>query len=312
MKKKFNPLVSVIINVHNGDKYIYEAINSVLIQTYQNWEVIVWDNKSTDKTKDVVKSFKDYRIKYFLSNTFTALGEARNLAIKKSKGSFIAFLDSDDIWLKEKLQNQIPKFHDSKVGIVICDTYFFNDKKIIKQLYKNKKPPKGYVFKELLSDYFISLETAVIRRESLEKLDEWFDPNFNMIEEYDLFVRIGINWKVEYVDQVLAKWRVHSNSWTWSNKEFFPKERRNMLSKFSKKIKNFKNNFSKEIRIVERRCSLEECFYFWEKNKNLDARFKIKDYKFDSPKWFFLYLLTFFPYKYFNLIKKFKGTLSPS
>ena len=104
------PLVSIIMNCHNGQEFLEEAIKSVLSQKYQNWELIFWDNFSTDNSKKILQEFSDERIKYFKSNKFTNLYEARNLAIEKSKGEYIGFLDTDDLWATDKLQKQIDFF----------------------------------------------------------------------------------------------------------------------------------------------------------------------------------------------------------
>ena len=130
-------------------------------------------------SKQIVNSFNDDRIKYNLSTNFTPLGEARNLAILQSKGSLIAFLDSDDIWLEDKLEEQVPLFSSKNVGIVISDSIFFNAKEKSYQIYKDKKPPTGYIFKQLFPKYFISLETAIVRRVALDCQDHLFDKRFN-------------------------------------------------------------------------------------------------------------------------------------
>ena len=124
------------------------------------------------------------------------------------------------------------------------------------------------VFKELLGRYFISLETAMIRRSSLDSLDEWFDSRFNMIEEYDLFVRIGYKWELEYVDKVLAKWRFHYDSWTWTFSKEFPLERKLMLDKLEKLIPEFSINYQKEIFLVNRTCDFEKQGYSGQKKNN--------------------------------------------
>ena len=129
---------------------------------------------------------------------------------------------------------------------MISNSYLFNDDGIIKQLYREKPPPQGYVFRDLLVNYFISLETAIIRKECLLELDEWFDEKYEVIEEYDLFTRIGYSWKVSYEDSVLAKWRIHSESWTWTRSTLFPKERRNMIEKYKSIIPDFDFSFSKK------------------------------------------------------------------
>ena len=101
------PLVSIIMNCYNGEDYLPESIQSVLSQNYKNWELIFWDNKSEDKSAEIFKSYKDKRLKYFYADEHTSLYKARNLAIKKSQGDFIAFLDTDDLWDKKKLESQI-------------------------------------------------------------------------------------------------------------------------------------------------------------------------------------------------------------
>ena len=98
MRNLTNLKVSVIMNVHNGEEFISEAVLSVIQQTYQYWELIVWDNKSTDKTFEKISFLNDKRIIYFKSKIFDKLYAARNKAISNSNGDLITFLDSDDVW----------------------------------------------------------------------------------------------------------------------------------------------------------------------------------------------------------------------
>ena len=305
------PLVSVIMNAHNAELYINEAIISVLNQTYKNWELIVWDNQSEDKTSQIVNNFNDDRIRYYLSENFSPLGEARNLAILKSKGSLIAFLDSDDIWLPDKLEEQVPLFNSKNVGIVISDSIFFNAKGKSYQIYKDKKPPTGFIFKQLFPNYFISLETAVVRKIALDSQDHLFDKRFNMIEEYDLFVRISMDWELDYADKVLAKWRVHEGSWTWSKEKEFPREKRLMLEKYISTIPNFELDYSDEIAIFKRGFSLDETLIEWKEGNQSSARKILKPHILDGPKWFVLYLLTFFPISIYEIIQKVRGSVRP-
>ena len=121
MNNQYNnqPLVSIIMNCFNGEKYLREALDSVVNQTYLNWELIFWDNQSTDESKEIFLSYDDERFKYYYSKTHTLLSEARNCAITKSHGDFIAFLDVDDWWDINKLEKQIPLFKDKDVGIFL-------------------------------------------------------------------------------------------------------------------------------------------------------------------------------------------------
>ena len=95
-----NHLVSVIMNCHNGEKYLQQSLNSLLIQSYNNWELIFYDNCSTDNSALILKRYRDKRIKYFKSNKKLNLGLARKKALEKARGKLITFLDTDDLWKK--------------------------------------------------------------------------------------------------------------------------------------------------------------------------------------------------------------------
>ena len=102
-----NPLISIIMNCYNGEKYLQEALDSVINQTYKNWELIFFDNLSTDNSQKIFNSYLDHRFFYYKSNTHIPLTQARNKAVNKCKGEFIAFLDIDDWWENFKLEKQI-------------------------------------------------------------------------------------------------------------------------------------------------------------------------------------------------------------
>ena len=97
-------LVSIILNCYNGEKYLKDALETVINQSYYNWELIFWDNKSTDNSAKILRTFKIKKLKYFLSKKHTSLYAARNLAIKKATGEYIGFIDADDLWEKNKLK----------------------------------------------------------------------------------------------------------------------------------------------------------------------------------------------------------------
>ena len=132
MKKK--PLVSVIINCFDGEKFLSKAIESVLDQNYKNWEIVFFDNNSTDNSSLILKNYKDKRIKYFKSKNKLSLYRARNLAIKKAKGTLISFLDVDDWWLKSKLNKQVKFFIKNKnISALYSNIYVCDEKKKLKK-----------------------------------------------------------------------------------------------------------------------------------------------------------------------------------
>jgi len=302
--------VSIIMNCFNGAEFVNEAIDSILAQTYTKWELIFWDNQSTDNSANIVSAYNDKRIRYFYAKSFTSLGEARNLAIGKARGTLIAFLDCDDLWMTEKLMKQVPLFDNPKIGIVISDTLFFNKSQKEKQLYKKRKPPEGDVFEELLMRYFISLETAIVRTAAIKELDELFDIRFSAIEEYDLFIRLCYKWELAYVDLILAKWRVHSGSATWVNSELFGKERRLFIEKLLRMIPNFNIKYKTHYNALLRKCDYEDAKEVWKTGNLSAARCLLKPHRFTGLSWLVIYFLTFFPFKMFHLIEK-VGRLRP-
>ena len=205
------PLVSVIMNCYNGENYLEEALESIFKQTITNWNLIFWDNCSTDKSKDIVDSFRSEKIKYFKSNKTTSLGLARKNALRECDGEIVAFLDTDDVRMPNKLECQIPiLLADSENGICISNTIFFSRKKE-RKLY-TKPPPQGYVTNDLLNKYFISLETVVLKMEKIRNLDQDFSERYSHISDFDLLLRISAISKLTYCDKVLSKWRIHNNN----------------------------------------------------------------------------------------------------
>ena len=220
------------MNCHNGEKYLSEAIESVVKQSYTNWELIFWDNHSTDKSSIILKNYNDSRIKYFKSTNFTNLGEARQLAFEKCNGEYVAFLDTDDIWYNEKLEKQL-RYFENEVGIVTCNTNFFNEK-IKEPLYQNKIQ-EGYVFKNLLKNYNLSLETLIIKKKIVKDAKISFDKNLSYISDFDFFLRLSKISKLKYVPEILSGWRVHQESESWKKPNKFNEEKKI----FIKKIENF-------------------------------------------------------------------------
>ena len=123
------------MSCYNGEKFIERSVSSILNQTYQNWELIFWNNNSNDKSEKVLLNFKDSRIKYYKSDITTLLSESRSNAIKKSNGELIAFLDVDDLWLKKKLEVAVKYFLSNNDSALFFSNYFvfYSDKKKSKE-----------------------------------------------------------------------------------------------------------------------------------------------------------------------------------
>ena len=130
------------MNCHNGEKYLRKSIQSLMLQNYKNWELIFWNNCSSDNSKKIFNSLKDNRFKYYENNKLKNLYDVRNLAVNKAKGKYICLLDTDDWWIKTKLEKQIKLFlDDKKLNFVYSNFFqFYQNTKKSKVFYKNVLP----------------------------------------------------------------------------------------------------------------------------------------------------------------------------
>ena len=142
------PLISIIVNCYNGEKYLCEAIDSVLSQTYKNWELIFYDNQSNDNSAEIFKEYIDHRLHYIYAPNHTPLYEARNYAYEQSKGEFITFLDVDDWWEPTKLKDQIKLFSDQCVGLVYSNFWIASTGSQKLKIAHKRILPSGLVLTE--------------------------------------------------------------------------------------------------------------------------------------------------------------------
>jgi glycosyltransferase involved in cell wall biosynthesis len=196
------PRVSVVIPAYNSAPSLRGAIQSVLDQTYRDSEILVIDDGSTDDTECVVRSFGD-RVCY-LKQENRGVSAARNHGIKVSRAPYVAFLDSDDLWLPGKLAEQIPLLdRDPEVGLVYSDWAVVSEENVLEPSYlSNLHAGSGYVFNELLQSGFILTSGTVVRRSCLDEVGD-FDEALSITQDYDLWLRICYRWKIALVNKPL-------------------------------------------------------------------------------------------------------------
>ncbi len=209
------PKISIQICCYNSERYLDEAIQSVLAQSFKDWELIIVNDGSTDGTEAIVKKYlgMDLPIIYtYQSNK--GFAAARNKALGLSKGKWIAILDHDDLWYPEKLKIQdesITKYPNAKLHF--ANSEWFTDKgKIVRNTIRENRFKTGIIFDpyiKLLSEgCFIDSETALIEKESLVECGG-FNENYAYIVDYDMFLRLSKIRSIYYEDRILAKWRMH-------------------------------------------------------------------------------------------------------
>ena len=212
---KSNKLVSIIMTCHNGEAFLYEALQSIIDQTYLNWELIFFDNFSKDRSEEIVNRFKDNRIKYFKTDVLENLGTVRKLAYSKCNGSFICFLDVDDYWSKLKLEKQVKKFQENKNIDVVYSNYFISSNQKIEK--KTKPLVNGYCQSKIIESYIdgsplTAWLTLMIKKNSIEKLEYSFDSKTHISSDFDLIIRLSNFANFDYLDDYLAYYRVHEDN----------------------------------------------------------------------------------------------------
>ncbi len=209
------PFFSIIVNCHNSELYLREALNAALCQTFQDYELIVFDNASTDTTAIIAKSFGP-DVCYYFSEVKLSLGAARNKAIMKAKGEYVAFLDSDDTWSLDKLAKQHAAISSNTCarGIGLCGSDAMRvsaDLNPIAKYSMGRIVSSGNVIGPLLHECFIPMSSAVVNREICLNIGG-FNEDYNIIEDYELWVRIARSFDVVYLADCLANIRFHGSN----------------------------------------------------------------------------------------------------
>lgn len=203
MSSHNKPLVSVIIPTYNRADSIGESIRSLLSQTYTNFEIIIVDDGSTDKTEQVIKKFKDNKIRYVKHEKNKGVAYALNTGIKESNGFFISFLGSDDEWLPEKLDKELKVFQqsNSKLGVVYSGLWQLKgDKKTYKPSATFRRK-EGNIHEEILKGNFVN-GLSLIKKECFEIVGV-FDEKLPCLVDWELYIRISKYYHFKFVDEPL-------------------------------------------------------------------------------------------------------------
>lgn len=230
-----NQMVSVIIPTYNRANSVEMSIQSVLDQTWQNFEIIVVDDGSTDNTRQVVEHFSDDRIRYICMEKNGGASRARNEGIRQTKCEFIAFLDSDDEWLPQKLEKQMQVMLQAseKVGLVYCrmrgcrkDGSFI----YCPELSQKKEQLEGNLLGNLVESNVIGTPAMLIRKKCLDQTGG-FDEGLRCLEDWELVLRIAEKWEIGFVDETLVE--VHFSDGSVSgNRQGYVDTRCYMIAKY--------------------------------------------------------------------------------
>lgn|SRR5690554_122731 len=229
-----NPLVSVVIPTFNRADFIREAVESVLAQTYPNFEILVVDDGSTDDTREVLKAYsQEPRLRYFYQEN-QGQSVARNYALSEARGDFVCFLDSDNRWLPHKLEVSLQAFQENPdVSVIYGDIITINEKgeEISRH---NMRRYSGRITPYLFQDNCVSMNTSMTRRQCFSEMGG-LEAGRRAADDYELWLRFSARYKFLYISDFLAEYRVMENQIS-SNKDRRFQSNREIMENFVRRF----------------------------------------------------------------------------
>lgn len=304
-----SPKFSVIMNCLNGARFLREAIDSVFNQTFTDWEIIFFDSGSTDGSVDIAASYGS-RVRTFTISSPVPLGQARQEAVDRAEGEFLAFLDVDDVWLPLKLEKQYSALTLGDFDICYGGAQFIDEAG--RNLYKNLPIHKtGPLFSDLLSHVEGSWCTYVVNRKKLVKKGTQFNPKLRSSSEEDMILSFLAYDGVGLVlNEVLAKYRVVGGSVTSRYSDRLAFERFETLSRLSRECPDIRSKFRRSFDQAEARGQYYSARYLMDSGNAVDARRALQTATRLDRSYIYLLLLSRIPLVW-RLLHHFKGYFAP-
>ena len=231
-------LISVIMNCFNGEKFLKKSIDSILSSNYNNFELIFFDNCSSDNSIKIAESFNDQRIKIFKNFSNVNLGQARKLAVNKSKGELICFLDVDDLICKNTLKKYVNFFDEFKYDIIYGGVEYIDANGNITNNYSPRFDTEIDISK-LLKNFDVNVPSMCFHRNIFSKYKLNFDPIIKCCEEFAIITHAAVlNAKIVSVNKIFSSYRIHDSSLTHLNLNTGAIERRYVLDNIKHLVKS--------------------------------------------------------------------------
>jgi glycosyltransferase involved in cell wall biosynthesis len=211
------PLVSIVLPVYNGEKYLAESLDSVFAQTYQNWELVIINDGSTDGTENLILNYHDKRIRYFPNEGNKGIIFSLNRGIRESNGLYIARLDADDIALPGRIEKQV-EFLSGNPEFSMCGSYFQTIDSNGRLLKNVEFPANNRDAQSFLLLHNCFCHSAIMMRTNIAK-ELKYDEKFQVCEDYDLWYRISRTGKILNLPVYTTQYRVHENNMTTRKSE---------------------------------------------------------------------------------------------
>ncbi len=229
-----NTLVSVLMPVYNAERHLAEAIESILNQSFTDFEFLIINDGSIDRSEEIILSFIDSRIRYIKNKSNLKLIKTLNRGIQLCKGKYIVRMDADDISHPERIQKQV-EFMESNPDIGICGSWFETFGEVENSIIKYKETHDEIMTKMFYQCHFCH-PSIIIRSELFEDSEMSFDENYPHAEDYDFYLNVSKKWKFHNLQEVLLKYRIHNESVSNKNKSIQTENSLKIKKRFFKEL----------------------------------------------------------------------------
>jgi glycosyltransferase involved in cell wall biosynthesis len=281
------------MNCLNGASYVREAIDSVFAQTSNDWEIVFWDNASTDDTAKIAQSY-DQRLRYFRSRETVPLGKARESALAEARGEWVTVLDHDDSFLPERFERQMAAVDRGDYVLSYCGYREIDErgKWLRSNVPRNKSGP---LFHELLVDFDINIATVMMRRDALRHLRMDTIAEFKMAEDYYLYLSLAARGDVCVVPEVLVTYRQVASSWSERALDRHSLEFHQTLDQIEREIPGISTKFELGFRHARAHADYARAKYLMHVGRPAEARKVLASIRHMRRAYRALYILSFVP-----------------
>jgi glycosyltransferase involved in cell wall biosynthesis len=238
-------LVTVLMGSYNHERYISEAIASVLNQTFKDLELIIIDDCSHDSSPDIIRKYQaqDSRVKPIFHSQNMGIARGANDGLKEAKGKYLSFIGSDDLWMPNKLEKQLELIQKNEDKILWSEGEIIDGDgaltgQVMTQLLCSPKKPDGNIFQQLLREDFIFGQSTLLKTEYAQEVA--FNESLRFVNDHQFFVELSKKHEFIFVPEALAKYRMHGKNTTLTNQKIWFKERiqlrNNLLAQYGSEI----------------------------------------------------------------------------
>ncbi|HWA24561.1 MAG TPA: glycosyltransferase [Lacunisphaera sp.] len=295
------------MNCYNSEAYLREAINSVLAQQYPNWELIFWDNVSTDGSADVVGSFGDPRIHYFRADEHTNLGKARKLATTRAGGEFVMVLDCDDVLYPDAVATLVKALADPQFGFGYGGAEIIDASGKVLSTWQPSRG-SGNLLEKNLRVFEIPI-FCMMRRSALVRSGLAFDEKLQALEDYCLFMHLAAEYPAKVIPRVVAKYRVHDRALTNRAYEIRIAEREYALGLLTSRHPELKTKYGDALGEAYAQCDYYRAHLSVMAGKRQEAIAAVWKHAHRNYKYAGLALMLLLPFgiwRYFHRIRKYR------